>query len=570
MKVQINFADNGKGIFFYMKRTYFIVALFLSTILFITADGQSTPKLVKSFGMLPGTFAGTIGADLSGKFVTDSLGTLLISDGTDTGTHSVMSFYRISAMIVTNSKLFLIACDSLIHGNELWISDGTTAGTHLVKEINPTDSASGAYYFGFNDYSLITLNNKVFFYGSDGVHGVELWRSDGTDTGTVMVKDINTTPVSDILDFATFQLGGLQVANDRLFFAANDGIHGPELWCTDGTEANTYMVKDLVAGPAGSNPQYLTALGNKMCFWTRAGADTGLYITDGSDTGTHLLVSHIFTPNSEHAVMNNKLYFFADSLDVLYSSSLWVTDGTPAGTMWLDHAFYAINEYSYYSYICSFLHVYNNQLYFGAADHLWKSNGTAGGSHEVTDFSSDPGLCCTPTQILNFDGKMYMRVKDFSGRVEIVSSDGTDTGIQIVACPTADFTTGSSFVIQNDLMAPITMVGTKLFFWNTYETALGHSLYKIDLLDESVNNITTDNEVKIYPNPTEEAVTIETAVNDKINRLEVYDLTGKLLSAITVSKQNMVSLQLPGNRATMMLVKVYTANGVYIKKIISE
>jgi ELWxxDGT repeat protein len=518
----------------------YIILLFLSLVYVHASLAQSAPRLVKSFGMLPGTFAGKTGADLNGRYVTDSLGSLLISDGTDTGTHSIVSgFFNIEATLVVNGKLFFIGCDSLVHGNELWITDGTTAGTRLVKEIDTTDYSGGVYYFSFNDYSLYAYNNKVYFFANDGIHGTELWRSDGTDTGTVMVKDINTTAGAGILDLATFPLGAFCVAGDRLYFPADDGVHGPELWSTDGTEANTRMVTDLLPGATGANPQYLTALNGRLCFWATDGVDTGLYCTDGTDTGTHLLAAHIFTPNSEHAILHNKLYFFADSLDVANSSSLWVTDGTAAGTSWVSHAFYSTDQYSYYTYISSFLTAYHDKLYFGGVGHLWESSGTPGSTNILTDFSAIPGLCCTPTQLTSFNEKMYMRVLDYNGRVELCATDGTDTGTHIAAYPGADFTTGSSFVIQNDLTAPVTVVGTKLFFWNTYETALGHSLYVVDIAATGIDKVVTDeNEAIVYPNPATNEVTIRARANVNILKVELYSSDGRLLKTVTGTNSN--------------------------------
>jgi ELWxxDGT repeat protein len=74
------------------------------------------------------------------------------------------------------------------NGAELWRTDGTCTGTHIVKEINPVGDAIGPYE------SAAVVGNTLFFTADDGVHGQELWKSDGTAVGTVMVSDINPEP----------------------------------------------------------------------------------------------------------------------------------------------------------------------------------------------------------------------------------------------------------------------------------------------------------------------------------------------------------------------------------------
>ena len=80
--------------------------------------------------------------------------------------------------------MYFIANDG-IHGKELWKTDGTLSGTVMVKDIN-TGSGDGAIY------CLESVNNVLYFRGDDGTNGNELWKSDGTTSGTIMVKDINS------------------------------------------------------------------------------------------------------------------------------------------------------------------------------------------------------------------------------------------------------------------------------------------------------------------------------------------------------------------------------------------
>ena len=70
------------------------------------------------------------------------------------------------------------------HGRELWKSDGTEAGTVMVKDIIPGVGSSSIYY-------ITAAGGLVYFRASDGTNGIELWKSDGTDSGTTQVKDIN-------------------------------------------------------------------------------------------------------------------------------------------------------------------------------------------------------------------------------------------------------------------------------------------------------------------------------------------------------------------------------------------
>ena len=113
----------------------------------------------------------------------------------------------------------------------------------LVKDINP---------FGPSDpTNLRNADGRLFFTADDGVSGPELWRSEGTDASTVKVRDIQPGPAGAYPRPVTGLAGGL-------LFSANDGVNGFELWKSDGTGTGTALVKDLNPGPAGSDPGELT------------------------------------------------------------------------------------------------------------------------------------------------------------------------------------------------------------------------------------------------------------------------------------------------------------------------
>jgi ELWxxDGT repeat protein len=76
--------------------------------------------------------------------------------------------------------------------------------------------------------AMVNMNGTLFFAGNDGVHGVQIWKSDGTAAGTVMLTDTNPTT-------AGLNASDLTEVNGTLFFIASDPLHGTQLWKSDGT-----------------------------------------------------------------------------------------------------------------------------------------------------------------------------------------------------------------------------------------------------------------------------------------------------------------------------------------------
>lgn len=158
------------------------------------------------------------------------------TDGTAAGTQRIKTvfnpafdpFPNLPVMLPVGSKLFFTG-DDPEHGEELWVSDGTPAGTHIVKDIMPgKESALEHIDDAANDGPAsteinqpIAVGDDIYFTADDGVHGFELWRSDGTASGTKMLTDIS--PEGSNPD-------SFQVFGNNLFFTATDVLHGRELW----------------------------------------------------------------------------------------------------------------------------------------------------------------------------------------------------------------------------------------------------------------------------------------------------------------------------------------------------
>ena len=115
-----------------------------------------------------------------------------------------------------------------------WVTFGESAiisKRELVADINPDIGSASPSFF-------TDINGTLFFSADDGIHGTELWKSNGSLNGTVMIKNIYSGGSSS-------SPSNLINKNGILFFSADDGTNGTELWKSDGTTAGTTLVKDI-------------------------------------------------------------------------------------------------------------------------------------------------------------------------------------------------------------------------------------------------------------------------------------------------------------------------------------
>ena len=134
-----------------------------------------------------------------------------------------------------------------------------------------------------NPQGLTAVGNILYFVADDGTNGFELWKSDGTLSGTVMVKDIDNGSSGSLPAYYA-SAGGLTAVGNTIYFQANNGINGTELWKSDGTATGTVMVKDINSPWGGSSaPSHLTAVGNTLYFEAYDGTNgSELWKSDGT------------------------------------------------------------------------------------------------------------------------------------------------------------------------------------------------------------------------------------------------------------------------------------------------
>jgi len=346
------------------------------------------------------------------------------TDGTDDGTVLVRDIHSGSASSfpydLTNVQgtLFFSADDGA-HGGEfsrqLWRTDGSGDSTVVIK----------AFSGGIGEFT--NVNGTLFFLRFDGGRGRELWRSDGTESGTVLVSDISARILRDF-----FNLENLTNVNGTLFFTVNIwddppvGINRIELWKSDGSEPGSMMVKVIGPGRDRIYPEGFTSVNGTLFFLN----DKGLWNSDGTEAGTVVLKA---IENAFGLVNVDGTLFFAVRIHIddpapADEIELWKSDGTETGTVQvkanipgqlsgLPHLAANVNGSVSIVFV----------MYNGAGEDLWRSDGTEAGTLPIKGTSIDT------TYLTNASGTLFFTTEDGLHGRELWKTDGTAAGTVLVA-----------------------------------------------------------------------------------------------------------------------------------------
>lgn len=404
------------------------------------------------------------------------------------------------------------------HGTELWLTDGTVEGTKMILDINdnlPTDPFSDAFSESSFPTQLTVYKNEVYFAATDS-SGDELWKTDGTEAGTVKVKDIWEGEGSSFPQYLT-------VFKGELYFCAGAEDEGDELWKTDGTEDGTQLVVDINPGTESSFPIQLYVFNDELLFSAATDGDgPELFKTDGTEEGT-VLVKNIHEDDfpsfpESFFEFKDELYFIAGDAvtpEGQLSSHLYKTDGTEDGTVRVTPERLTLNSSDRPNTTA-----FNDHLYFGGISdsneyELYRTDGTPGETELVLDLSG--AFNSFPSELTEYQGSLYFAANDETGR-QLWRTNG-EVGEQNTAERLTEVIRGNSglfpteFTKFNDELIFNGHNGTTFQIWHTDGTVV-----------EAITNFT--------PNDTSGFFNLFAEFNDKlyfrgsgVDGLEMWTLT---------------------------------------------
>lgn len=245
---------------------------------------------------------------------------LWVTDGTPRGTKAFVNGLDVESMYAFGDQVLLVAKTQAL-GRELWITDGSAKGTMLVRDFTP-----GAASSRLSIRHAEAPRNRAFVVGPGTKTTPTLYVTDGTPSGTKALHPNLDVPLELPRLF-------VRIGNGKTLFFGSDGVHGLEPWITDGTAQGTKMLVDIASGSASCRPSRPAFLRGRAIFRATDGQSASLWISDGSSAGTVPTIPlrfdglHTF---HDPVAFGSQVYFRGRRAAEGYE--LFRTDGTRQGT----------------------------------------------------------------------------------------------------------------------------------------------------------------------------------------------------------------------------------------------
>jgi ELWxxDGT repeat protein len=383
----------------------------------------------------------------------------------------------------------------------LWCTDGSAAGTIKLAGLTNIDDPYSFQYETVGFTVFITYQNMM-------------WRTLGSPSSTIFLAQYPN------------RILWMTGTSSQLLFAANDGARGYELWKSDGTPSGTVFMRDIWSG--GNSSLYshgnyqegidlrdpAVSLNGIAYFLANAGGDSNweLWRSDGTLSGTQMLKNDEtgvpFSPRNSLKVVNNQIYLFTweensdEGLPDLWE--LWKSDGTTQGTVKVTR----VLQEEWWQDPTALMFGGPDKLYFlptgfQEPHNLWVSDGTAAGTKIVEQLGSKEGVI--PVYHTFIGNRLFLSGANDYDKM-LVSSDGTDCRtfyINFGGDPEERYEHVYLAALGNTLFMPgiEDPYGKELRAYDNVNDPCGATLAAARIEDNSVGTTGSTTFIRSYPNP---------------------------------------------------------------------
>ena len=407
------------------------------------------------------------------------------------------------------------------YGIEFFISDGTQEGTFMLKDIHEGSNSSAPVFFP--DIQYFEFDDKLVFRANDGIHGYELWITDGTQDGTKMIMDFNASSQS------SSYRGNYAALEDKLFFSLfNQNTASYDIWVYNSSTEQAEKLNDVVASEDIAQTELLGTFNGKVYFTGSVGTAHFLWETDGSSEGTTAIFEfdeQLSATASSNLVSTQNDYLVFSTISN-GETEFWRTNGTAAGTFKLSASGSALS-----SLVSIFACNLGNKVLLRCFDsngegQLWVIDGTVDGTEKLADvnvfyLNSFPQDQHVPYEEKVIDGVLYFGgITDAAGH-ELWRTDGTVDGTFMV----------EDFIPGPDGLSPTSIIrlGNQVLF-EGFTSETGLELYRMAVEPNSNNDLENeDRSIVLSPNPSSGLFKVEWSNKDRYYKGEILDVQGRVV-----------------------------------------